>query len=61
MSVYVARSRLRCDDGGVTETNVELARRGYAAALRGDLHAIGELLDVSASSSMSSTLATRSS
>jgi ketosteroid isomerase-like protein len=29
----------------VSESNVELARRGYEAALRGDLHAIGELLD----------------
>ena len=27
------------------ETNVELARRGFEAALRGDLDAIGELLD----------------
>ncbi len=27
------------------ESNVELARRGYAAALRGDLDVIGELLD----------------
>jgi ketosteroid isomerase-like protein len=29
----------------VTETNVELARRGYEAALRGDLDAIRALLD----------------
>jgi len=29
----------------VSETNVELARRGYEAALRGDLDAIHELLD----------------
>ncbi len=29
----------------MTETNVELARRGYEAALRGDLDAIGALLD----------------
>jgi ketosteroid isomerase-like protein len=29
----------------VTETNVETARRGFEAALRGDLDAIGELLD----------------
>src|SRR5258707_2003141 len=29
----------------MAETNVELARRGYEAALRGDLDAIGELLD----------------
>jgi ketosteroid isomerase-like protein len=43
--VQIARSRLQCDNGGVTETNVELARRGYEAALRGDLDAIGELLD----------------
>jgi ketosteroid isomerase-like protein len=27
------------------DSNVELARRGFAAALRGDLDAIGELLD----------------
>jgi ketosteroid isomerase-like protein len=27
------------------ETNVELARRGFEAALRGDLETIGELLD----------------
>jgi ketosteroid isomerase-like protein len=31
--------------GGVTETNVELARRGYEAALRGDVDVISELLD----------------
>jgi ketosteroid isomerase-like protein len=43
--VQIAWSRLRCDNGGVTETNVELARRGYEAAVRGDLDAIGELLD----------------
>jgi ketosteroid isomerase-like protein len=29
----------------VTETNVELARRGFEAALRGDLDAIREFLD----------------
>jgi ketosteroid isomerase-like protein len=29
----------------MAERNVELARRGFAAALRGDLAAIGELLD----------------
>jgi ketosteroid isomerase-like protein len=29
----------------MSESNVELARRGFAAALRGDLEAIGELLD----------------
>jgi ketosteroid isomerase-like protein len=29
----------------MTESNVELARRGFAAAVRGDLAAIGELLD----------------
>jgi ketosteroid isomerase-like protein len=29
----------------MTETNVELARRGYEAALRGDLDAIREFLD----------------
>jgi ketosteroid isomerase-like protein len=31
--------------GGVIETNVELARRGFAAALAGDFDAIGALLD----------------
>src|SRR3954471_9404461 len=31
--------------GDMTESNVERARRGYAAALQGDLDAIGELLD----------------
>jgi ketosteroid isomerase-like protein len=45
VTVEIASSRLRCDNGGVTETNVELARRGYEAAMRGDLDAIGELLD----------------
>jgi len=29
----------------VPDTNVELARRGFEAALRGDFDAIGELLD----------------
>ena len=29
----------------MTQSNVELARRGFDAALRGDLEAIGELLD----------------
>jgi ketosteroid isomerase-like protein len=29
----------------MTETNVELARRGYAAVVRGDLEAIRDLLD----------------
>jgi ketosteroid isomerase-like protein len=29
----------------MTERNVELARRGFAAAVRGDFAAIGELLD----------------
>lgn len=29
----------------MSETNVDLARRGYEAALRGDLDVIGELLD----------------
>jgi ketosteroid isomerase-like protein len=29
----------------MTESNVELARRGYEAVLRGDLEAIGEILD----------------
>jgi ketosteroid isomerase-like protein len=29
----------------MSESNVELARRGYEAALRGDLDVIGELLD----------------
>jgi ketosteroid isomerase-like protein len=36
---------LRCETGGMTETNVELARRGYEAALHGDLDAIRGLLD----------------
>jgi ketosteroid isomerase-like protein len=35
----------RWDNGGMTETNGELARRGYEAALRGDLDVFGELLD----------------
>jgi ketosteroid isomerase-like protein len=35
----------RCDNRGMAETNVELARRGYEAALRGDLDAIREFLD----------------
>jgi ketosteroid isomerase-like protein len=29
----------------MSESNVELARRGYEAALRGDIDVIGELLD----------------
>jgi ketosteroid isomerase-like protein len=29
----------------MTETNVEIARRGWEAALRGDLKELGELLD----------------
>lgn len=29
----------------MTETNIALARRGYEAIMRGDLDAIGELLD----------------
>jgi ketosteroid isomerase-like protein len=29
----------------VSESNVEMARRGYDAALRGDLDVIGEMLD----------------
>ena len=29
----------------MTDTNAELARRGYEAIMRGDLDAIGELLD----------------
>jgi ketosteroid isomerase-like protein len=33
------------DNRPMAETNVELARRGYAAALRGDLDAIRVLLD----------------
>jgi ketosteroid isomerase-like protein len=45
VTVQIAWSRLRCDNGDVTETNLVLARRGYEAALRGDLNAIGELLD----------------
>jgi ketosteroid isomerase-like protein len=35
----------RCENRAVAESNVELARRGFDAALRGDLVAIGELLD----------------
>lgn len=31
--------------GGLSERNVELARRGYEAAMRGDLDAIREILD----------------
>jgi ketosteroid isomerase-like protein len=34
-----------CDNGGMAETNVELARRGYEAAVRGDLDALREFLD----------------
>ncbi len=34
-----------CDTVGMTETNVQLARRGYEAALRGDLETIGKILD----------------
>ncbi len=34
-----------CDNLGITETNVELARRGYQAALRGDLDVIRDVLD----------------
>jgi ketosteroid isomerase-like protein len=33
-----------CEDSGMAQSNVELARRGYEAALRGDLDAIRELL-----------------
>ena len=33
------------DNRRVNETNVEIARRGFEAALRGDLDAIGEILD----------------
>jgi hypothetical protein len=33
----------------MTESNVERARRGYAAALRGDLDVIAELLDADVS------------
>jgi ketosteroid isomerase-like protein len=35
----------RRDNGIVTASNVELARRGYDAALRGDLDAIAAILD----------------
>jgi ketosteroid isomerase-like protein len=38
-------SLTRCDNDQVTEANVELARRGYEAALRGDLDAVREFLD----------------
>jgi hypothetical protein len=34
-----------CKDDGMSQTNVELARRGYEAALRGDLDAIRGFLD----------------
>ena len=38
--------KLRDDDREVmSESNVELARGGYEAIMRGDLDAIGELLD----------------
>jgi ketosteroid isomerase-like protein len=33
------------DNPGVVETNVELARRGFEAVLRGDLDFVSELLD----------------
>ena len=35
----------RWDNRGMAESNVELARQGFEAALRGDLDAIGSLLD----------------
>jgi ketosteroid isomerase-like protein len=44
-SVERARGPPPCENGAVTETNVELARRGYEAALRGDLDTIREFLD----------------
>jgi ketosteroid isomerase-like protein len=34
-----------CEHDAMTETNVELARRGYEAALRGDLDAVRQFLD----------------
>jgi hypothetical protein len=43
--IRVAWCPPRRDNRGVTETNVELARHGFEAALRGDLDAIRELLD----------------
>jgi ketosteroid isomerase-like protein len=43
--VQLAWCPLRWDNGGVIETNVELARRGFEAALRGNLDAVRELLD----------------
>jgi ketosteroid isomerase-like protein len=38
-------ARLRCDNGVMTESNVEIARRGFEAALHGDLDAVREFLD----------------
>src|SRR6476469_2050389 len=35
----------RCHNRLVAETNVDLARRGFEAVLRGDLDLVGELLD----------------
>jgi ketosteroid isomerase-like protein len=35
----------RRDNDAVAETNAEIARRGFEAALRGDLDAIAEILD----------------
>lgn len=37
-------SRPACDHSGMTQSNVELVRRGYEAALHGDLDAIREFL-----------------
>lgn len=42
---HPAMGSRRCDNGCVAETNIELARRGYEAALHGDLDAIRALLD----------------
>jgi ketosteroid isomerase-like protein len=36
---------MRCDNGGMTETNVEPARRGFEAALSGDFDAVRDFPD----------------
>ena len=38
-------SKLRCENAGVTESNAEIARRGFEAAVRGDLDVVREFLD----------------
>jgi ketosteroid isomerase-like protein len=37
--------RTRCDNRNTSESNVEIARRGYEAIARGDVDAIADLLD----------------